>query len=275
VIASFTAAAQRTAALMARLGDRFARDLASILRDTERQLGPLVRDAAEGSRTAIIKAARANRMRTDIREALRLAGYDELAESAAGSRLDALVQDVLARRRLAQRTAKLTAAFDQRLAALQALHGTDLLDEGDVLARELWQATTRGLFGSQPIDQILADLAGVIDGNQSQIVTLYDTAVAIFSRQVEALQAGDDPETPFLYLGPDDAKTRPFCRDHVGKVFTRDRIDEMDNGQLDTCFLTGGGYNCRHQWMEISVSSALYEYVNTDERVPEFLESAA
>jgi hypothetical protein len=86
---------------------------------------------------------------------------------------------------------------------------------------------------------------------------------------VEALKAGDDPETRYAYLGPVDTKVRPFCRQHVGKVYTRAEIDALDNGQLNNVFLTGGGYNCRHVWNEVSKYSELYDYAGTERRVPE------
>jgi hypothetical protein len=170
---------------------------------------------------------------------------------------------------LAQQAARLSGAFDARIAAIKALHALDLLDEGDQVARELWQATIRGVFSARPADLILSDLYDVIDASEANINTLYDTSVSIFGRQVEALQAGEDPDTPFLYAGPADKKTRPFCRLHVGKVFRRSDIDKLDNGQIDNVFLTGGGYNCRHTFLEVSKFSELNDYIGTDKRVPE------
>jgi hypothetical protein len=73
----------------------------------------------------------------------------------------------------------------------------------------------------------------------------------------------------FAYLGPADTKLRPFCREHVGKVFTRDEIHALDNGQLPDCFLTGGGYNCRHMFASVSKLSQWRELVGTGKRIPE------
>jgi hypothetical protein len=251
------------------LGHQFAIELAAVLRSLERRLRPLVVDVSEGSRTAIVKASLANKTRKEIEAQLQASGYDSLAESAYGTRLDRIVANVLETRRLAQQTARLSGAFDQRVQALKLLHETDLLDEGAELSRALWQAVTRGVFGSRSVGAILLDLADVIDATEPVIRTLYDTSVSIFGRQVEALQAGDDPETPFVFMGPADSKNREFCRERVGKVFTREQIDQMDNGQIDNVFLTGGGYNCRHQFIEVSKFSELNDYVGTDKRVPE------
>jgi len=263
-------AAQKIAETAEQASRAFAQQLAQVLRDTERKLGPLVREVSEGSRTAIVKAALANRTRRAIRDALLTSGYDDLAESALSGPLDVLTARVLDTRRLAQAVAKLSGAFDQRIEALKLLHLSDLLDEGDAVTRVLWQATTRGVFGSRTADAILADLGEILDGSAPQIRTLYDTSVSIFGRQVEALQAGEAAETPFAFFGPIDEKTRPFCLQHAGRVYTRAEIDALDNGQLDNVFLTGGGYNCRHVWTEVSKFSELLD--RGRQRVPEVQE---
>jgi hypothetical protein len=144
-----------------------------------------------------------------------------------------------------------------QIEALRELHRLDLLDEGDAASKRLWDAVTRGLYVRKPVDDILEDLAEVMDRTDHQIATLYDTSVSIFSRQVELLDAGDDPETLFLYAGPDDDLTRDFCRERVNQVFSREAIEGMDNGQIDNVLLTGGGYNCRHVWMQVSRFSQL------------------
>lgn len=265
-------AAEQVARTADTLSLRFARVLADVLRETERRLVPLVQEAAAGKPTAIIRAAQANRTRGQIRQALADAGFDALAATAYGDALDPVVAAVLRGRALADLSADLTPLLGSRLDALKALASLDLLDEGDVAARALWKALTRGIFGSQPVPRILEDLAKVIDRTEPQIRTLYDTSVSVFGRQVEALKAGDDDATRFVFLGPVDEKIRPWCREHVGKVYTRQQIDGLDNGQLNNVFLTGGGYNCRHVWNEVSKYSELYDYAGTDQRVPEVSE---
>ena len=113
--------------------------------------------------------------------------------------------------------------------------------------------------------QLSEEIAKILNIAEARTQTLYDTAVSIYGRQVEAEQAGDDPSTTFVYMGPVDAKTRDFCLRHVGKVYTRAEIDQLDNGQLSNVFLAGGGYNCRHVFQEISKFSELYQSREADE----------
>lgn len=265
-------AVNKVATLGEDAGRTFARALSRALRDTEREIARIIRD--EPQRTAIVKAAQANQLRTELRQALRSAGYDDLAETAYGPQLDRITAAVLDGRRIAQQSARLTQGITLRLEAIRLLMIEDLLEEGDDVAKELWQAAVRGIFGGRPTRDILEDLADRLDRSQAHIETLYDTTISIYGRQVEALQAGPDPEATFLYLGPDDEKTRPFCRHHVGKVYTRAAIDKMDNKQLDNPFLTGGGFNCRHQFMEVSKLSELHDLADMNQRIPEFEEAA-
>ena len=264
-------AAARTAQVVDTISRRFARELATVLQDVERQLAPLLADAAVGSATAIVKAARANRTRKAIQQALVEAGYPDLVDTATQTPMDDVAAAVLAARKVAGLDAVISDSIRTRLEALQALYAQDLLEQGDVVSRALWQATVRGVFSARPTTRIVEDLQEVLDASAPAIRTLYDTSLSIYGRQVEALQAGNNPTATFAFMGPADQKNRPFCRDHVGKVYTRARIDEMDNGQTPgkPVFLLGGGWNCRHTWMEISKFSELQALVNTGERIPE------
>jgi hypothetical protein len=77
------------------------------------------------------------------------------------------------------------------------------------------------------------------------------TAAGVLRRiAVTSSATGRDHET-FLYSGPIDGRSRPFCLERVGRVFSRKAIDAMDNGQLPNAYLTCGGHQCRHTWLPI------------------------
>jgi hypothetical protein len=246
----------------------FERGLADVMRQLERQLRALAADVAKGSRTAIIKAARAARLRNEIRHLLASSGFDDLLASSTDAPMDRI-----ARAALADSVGKDTAAFvgsqGPKIAALKTLALSDLIGQGDQVAHALWRATVHGVFSARPLDAILEDLASVIDRSVPQIRTLYDTSVSIYGREVERLQADEDPDARFAYLGPVDALMREFCAERVGKVYTRAEIEAMDNHQLPNVLLTGGGYNCRHGWTALSRYSELQDLQGTGERIPE------
>lgn len=257
---------------VARLTDQavaaFERELALVVRRLERQLRALVADVADGSRTAIIKAARASRLRNELRNLLTEAGFEDLLNAATDVPLDRIARAAL-RHEVGQDVSVFVQSLRPRIDALKALTLSDLFGQGDQVATALWRATVHGVFSARPVDAILADLASLIDDTAAHLRTLYDTSVSIYGRQVELLQAGESPETLFTYIGPVDDVIRPFCAEWVGKVRTRADIDALDNGQLPNVLLTAGGYNCRHAWIEISKYSELAPLAGTDERMPE------
>lgn len=238
--------ASRVAKKADRAAADFQRRLGRVWREAERRARVLIQNASE-SPTSRIRGTQAAALRQQMRQALTEAGFDALVDEATDEPFDRLATQLL---QDGTEIARLVAR--PQIQALKELHRLDLLDEGDAVAKELWSAMARGLYVRKPADDILRDLGEVLDATDAHIATWYDTSLSIFTRQVELLEAGDDPETRFLYTGPDDDVTRPFCKAHVGQVYTRAEIERMDNGQLDNVLLTGGGWNCRHLFLQVS-----------------------
>lgn len=267
--------AERLAVVADELSASFATELGRILTRIERAFPALLREALNTRQpTRLIEAARQLVLRAEIRRLLTDAGYDELAALAATRGLDDLARRVL-ETRTGKQAVEFASGIAQRIEGLQAMVGRDLLDEGDQVARALWKATLRGVIGQQDEREILSALQETLDKSDATVRTLYSTTVSIYTRQVEALQSTGEPDEAYLYSGPIDARVRPFCHEHVGKVFSRKAIDQMDNNQLPNVFVTGGGYNCRHTWMAVSKFSEVRDLMDTGERVPEMAAALA
>lgn len=52
-----------------------------------------------------------------------------------------------------------------------------------------------------------------------------------------------------FYYGDERDNTRPFCLARIGKVYTLEQIEAMDNGQLSPVKIYAGGWNCIHSWL--------------------------
>lgn len=165
----------------------------------------------------------------------------------------------------------ISATFDvEALLALREVRLDELLGLATDTARVLWRSVLDGVIGARPIDDLVSDVAKVTATSARQARTLYDTAVSTYSRHVELLAADGESDELFVYLGPVDAVMRDWCRDRVGKVYTRADIDSMENGQLPNPFITAGGYNCRHVWKRVSALDAeLRDLASTGERAPD------
>lgn len=264
--------AERFARLTDRLSVSFAEELATVLRDLDRELVRLVADARSGNRTATALAVRAGELRRALREVLRAAGYDALVDRASRRALDEALE-VLGRTDVGRTTRRFVTQDVARLEALRTLRVGEMVAKGDEAAIALWRTLVRGLYAQQPVAAIVEDLAEALDLEFAEARTLYDTATAVYGREIEALKSG--PEDVFLYSGPIDNQMRPFCLQHIGKVFSRAAIDALDNGQLADTFLTGGGYNCRHIWMRLSALDEDAAKADTGERLEFVTESLA
>jgi len=212
---------------------------------------------------------RAIGFRAQLGQWLEQEGFSALAARVLDEPLDRLAESVLANA-VAKKAATLAPAGFDVLAAFKELHLADLLDVADDLARVLSARALEGVLGMRPVDALVQDFAQIAGISQRQARTLYDTAVSTYTRQVEQLHATGEASELFVYVGPADSVMREFCRKHIGRVYPRESIDEMDNGQLPNVLLTGGGYNCRHTWKRVSVlDDELIGLAESGKRVPE------
>jgi hypothetical protein len=260
--------AERGARLMDDLSKSFANELRQVVTLLTERMRTLVKQIETDGGRAIAKRtnlALALQMKADILKALNDAGYTALAQRAADESLDRLARHVLSADDISRVQ---IGTFDvDVLAALKQLRLADLLQVGEDVAVQLWRAVVDGVVGARPVLDLVGDIADLLDISEKRARQIYDTAVSTFSRQVGQLGTTGEPDEVFIYVGPVDQKVREFCLEHVGKVYTREVIDGMDNGQLPNVMLTGGGYNCRHIFSRVSrLDKELLALVNTGKR---------
>lgn len=240
---------------------RFARELTRVLAQIERDL--LAKLAGVPTRTGLSQVGRLISLRRDLRAAVTKAGYPEMVTRVS---LDAVARmaAAVAGRSLVEGAVTLGTLPASRIQALARLMSADLLGLGDALAQTVWRAAVMASFSAKA-DPVPA-LAKAIETTRANAQTLFDTQVSIVGRQIVAAEP-TEPEQAYLYIGPVDSVVRPWCREQLGLVKTRDAIEALDNGQLPNPLLTGGGYNCRHSYVAVS-DPALIALANTDERAP-------
>jgi hypothetical protein len=92
------------------------------------------------------------------------------------------------------------------------------------------------------------ELSSAIGRTAAQITSLVDTTVMGIDRLASTTQSTEAGFTLFLYDGPVDSLTRPFCMARVGKVMTLEELDSEDNDTgPNPPSVYCGGYNCRHR----------------------------
>lgn len=262
----------REIALIEKLNARFARELREVLKFANVRIRALLEELrTKNGRLVATKATlgRVLGLRREIQRALTDAGFDAFAEAAVDAPLDELAQTVLRGNAIAQRAFTLAKPDLTLLTAFKTVRFEELLQVSAATSLRLQRIVLDGTLGLRDVEDLVADIADDFDITDRQARTIYDTAIQIFSRQVDQLHANGKPDELFYYAGPIDTKTRPFCRERVGRVFTRKELEEADNGQLPNPLLTGGGFNCRHQPKRVSVlDEELLDLAKTGKRAP-------
>lgn len=246
------------------------------LRRVYRRLSLLLRQALEDwdtdadgrTVTSAANMARVFGLRRKARVLLRDAGFDAAALAAVGDPLDALAASILTGRVLGD---GLGPNLVQVFQAWKELRLADLLAIGDDVARAVQRVVLDGTLGLRQVDRLILDVSEALHVSQRQARTVYDTAVSVFSRQVELSQSTGQADELFVFVGPVDGRMRDFCQRWVGKVRTRAFWERLDNGQSGSgsALLYAGGWNCRHRVARVSLlDDELIAIAGTDKRAP-------
>ena len=110
----------------------------------------------------------------------------------------------------------------------------------------------RMAVGAAEFGEVMEAVEGALAKVRGNAGTLAETGINTFYRTLSGRKNEGAGIERYVYMGPDDKLTRPFCRRILDRTFTRAKIDRMDNGQLANVFISGGGWNCRHQWYGVT-----------------------
>lgn len=149
----------------------------------------------------------------------------------------------------------------QQVAYLQELKEQavlGLLNEAEDVGRRLMAGVLN--FMGQPTGDLSESLGDLGAALPARVRTVAETAVTTYFRTIADLgyeivrKQHPDLKLRFTYAGPRDERNRPFCarlkaQVAEGQTWTREEINNMDNGQIGNVFITCGGYGCRHQWL--------------------------
>lgn len=205
-----------------------------------------------------LDAAAALRARLHIAQAM--AVYDKT--------VDAVLPEYAKAAQAAGRAWGLGEQLDQNEAALitAMIHDTaaELKAAGMQKAGEISDAVYVAAVAGSPKEDLLAQVEQLLIGGtdkRGRSLAGYAGTVAetrymqtfAASTKLLADKAGVDR---FEYVGSLVRDSRPWCREHVGKVFTRAEIEEWRDADWagkapGDPFIVRGGWNCRHHWQPV------------------------
>jgi len=103
-----------------------------------------------------------------------------------------------------------------------------------------------------PASIVFSDLNERLKKSVGRQLTEVKTSISQYGRSINAAAAAAAGLKNYLYTGPMDGLTRPFCIPLVNKVVTEKQMTRLNNGQGLAVKTSGGGYNCRHSWSPVS-----------------------
>ena len=251
--------------ITAMVGD-FERELARVYVQLRERIVFLTNELiAKGGRVAsvAVNLGIARAAARELEAVLVEAGYGDLVAGALDVMGDLAKYQGLGQTMVA-RVERAAAWSGETLDAFRQLKLNELLEVTAGTMRRVEQTLLRGIVGAQDRGELLNELVADLEVSLPNARTIYDTALSEFSRIAVTSTATGAADEAFMYSGPIDGLTRPFCLERVGRVFVREAIDAMDNLQLDNTLITGGGYNCRHTWLPIPAEDDLAQLAGTD-----------
>ena len=112
----------------------------------------------------------------------------------------------------------------------------------------------RDLRAAVPLNTVMSNLQTRMNSAQGRQLTEIKTKISQYGRGLTAIAGAAAELDHYLYTGPMDGITRPFCRALVNKVVSDRQMARLNNGQGLAVKTSGGGYNCRHSWSPVTES---------------------
>lgn len=127
----------------------------------------------------------------------------------------------------------------------------------DVIAPDFTKAvktSLRSMTLSIPMEIIKSDLERQLEKAEKRQLTEIKTQISEYGRSVTAVAAAAADLNYYLYTGPRDGITRPFCRALINLVVDETQMSKLNNNQGRPVKIACGGYNCRHSWSPVTES---------------------
>ena len=224
------------------ISESFAKDLERIFRELFDEL----RTSGVGQQMDIEEIQ-------NIRALLRAAGYDDLVDRLSVE--SAHMLDVMQERlRATGLPAEFVTPNPDQVAALIDIDHADMEFYGLEISHKIEQSLRRSVLAGQTIEEATDSIETALTAaslNPSNAYTLANTSLLDLNQRAQNMAAETGGAEWWVYLGPDDDATRPFCQALIDTRFSRDMIGALDNQQIPDAFVSRGGWNCRHQFLAI------------------------
>ena len=141
-----------------------------------------------------------------------------------------------------------------QLDSIQATAAASVFD--DVILPDFKRSineSLRDLLVDVPPNIVMSNLEQKLKRSEGRQLTEVKTRISQYGRGITAAAAEAADMSYYLYTGPMDGITRPFCRELINLVVSKAQMKRLNNQQWLSVLTSGGGYNCRHSWSPITL----------------------
>ncbi|GMU99358.1 MAG: hypothetical protein AMXMBFR51_20930 [Ignavibacteriota bacterium] len=143
------------------------------------------------------------------------------------------------------KTAKSEYLNDARKIIRSAAKQSDQLK--DKLAKTIFDSIEQGIEEKSDWKEIAKETLRQIDITGFKLDTELETHKAALDRLTRIKNLEESGWEYLEYAGP-TGTIRPFCVEHIGRVYHIEEVKEMKNMFGQPALYYQGGYNCRHRW---------------------------
>jgi hypothetical protein len=229
----------------------FRTGLNSLARDWRGEITDLL---GRGDTAAMLRLADIRYVSNEIQGQINRLGYEPMVRQFMANYSGMMDRAVKTLDALKIKPQRLSSISERTLAGLRSADYSYLMDIGEGAARQVAHSVVLGVLGGAKKSEMVEEIGRSLDTRLNSYASTYaETALVSYGRRVNVDMWQAAGVQKMLYRGPQDVKTRPFCEQHVGKVYTVAEINAMDNGpsQPKPVLYYGGGWNCRHVWSPV------------------------
>jgi len=140
----------------------------------------------------------------------------------------------------------------------------NVFDKGNLKLNTLKLREMLSLIQDDNTDKALKVMDSISSNVKSRGETILNTLLIANNRAKVIENAKKRGINQLRYEGPTGALSRDFCKSRVGKVYTIEEIELMDNQQRLPVLYFCGGYNCRHRWVVVIEPKVIENIKNSE-----------
>jgi hypothetical protein len=192
--------------------------------------------------------------KVQLENLLKNAGYYKEVETLLDNQTK-LIDDIVKEYNLFDYKLKFTNINKQAIRELIKSDSIVFENIGKQATSEIYNGIYNSLLTDTSLSDSLVNIRNAIDKSnlQKYAGTYANTAYMEFNRSVSNIMSNQTGWNTYQFVGPIDAKiSHDFClRLPVGRIVTKTQIDQYSKEYGFDVFVKGGGWNCRHKWINV------------------------